>query len=181
VVFINDIDAGIGDWGSKVQYTVNRQQIFSELMHLADYPHDVHGRKVPRVPIVATANDMSKMYQPFTRLGRMTMFEWTPTPDERLTAVSGMFPELSPTDQRKLVWEFSDQNISFFSVLKAKVNDDVLWAGISATGVGKSFEYLTEYRTFISEAEIRVSLSDLISAGRGVVEAASAKNHLETP
>ena len=57
-IIINDIDAAIGDWGDLVQYTVNRQTVYSELMHLCDYPNIVQGFKTHKIPIVTTGNDL---------------------------------------------------------------------------------------------------------------------------
>lgn len=177
VVFINDIDAGIGDWGDKVQYTVNRQNVYSELMHLADFPHDVHGRKISRVPIVVTANDMTKMYGPFTRLGRMTTFEWLPTAQERAAALGGIFPDFSPADRAKLVDAFPEQNIAFFAALRARAQDDQLWQAIRGIGVRDAFAHLTEMRTF---GEVpNAGIHDLVSLGQELATSADAKNHLE--
>ncbi len=47
----DDLDVFIGDWGSNVQYTVNRQFIFGELMSMADNPYSVGGHSTSRIPI----------------------------------------------------------------------------------------------------------------------------------
>ncbi len=64
VILINDFDTACGNWGELVQYTVNRQTIFSELMHLTDYPHSVEGRTVARIPIILTGNNFTRLYSP---------------------------------------------------------------------------------------------------------------------
>src|ERR1043166_7707595 len=84
VVMINDIDTGLGNWGDMVQYTTNRQSVFGELMHLVDYPTDVEGRLTKRVPIIITGNDLSKLYEPLVRAGRMTAVDWIPTLEEKI-------------------------------------------------------------------------------------------------
>ena len=43
-VLLNDADAAIGHWGNLTQYTVNTQNVITELMHLCDYPTKVEGR-----------------------------------------------------------------------------------------------------------------------------------------
>jgi hypothetical protein len=48
----------------------------------------VEGGAVARVPIVVTANDLSTVYAPLLRDGRMDKFYWEPTHEE-LTQVRG--------------------------------------------------------------------------------------------
>lgn len=64
VVLLNDADAAIGSWGDMTQYTVNTQNLITELMHLADYPTRVEGKQVRRVPIIMTGNDFTRLYAP---------------------------------------------------------------------------------------------------------------------
>src|SRR6202165_5094557 len=44
-IVMNDVDTGLGSWEGRVQYTVNRQNVFGEVMHMADYPHSVQGTR----------------------------------------------------------------------------------------------------------------------------------------
>ncbi|MHC1599575.1 MAG: AAA family ATPase [Candidatus Methanospirareceae archaeon] len=53
-LLINDFDTGVGEWGELVQYTVNRQTVFGELMHLVDYPESVENKQTLRIPIIIT-------------------------------------------------------------------------------------------------------------------------------
>ncbi len=62
VVVLHDLDAAIGDWGPLVQTTMNRQLIFGELMQIADSPDRVAGFECTRVPIIATGNDLGRLY-----------------------------------------------------------------------------------------------------------------------
>jgi hypothetical protein len=54
-------------------YTVNTQLVSATLMNLADHPTDVQVRerwvasRLPRVPIIVTANDLSTLYAPLVR------------------------------------------------------------------------------------------------------------------
>ncbi|WP_454164309.1 AAA family ATPase [Gordonia iterans] len=113
-IVINDIDAAIGDWGSLVQYTVNRQAVMGELMHLCDRPSAVQDTPNKRVPIFVTANDFSKMYQPLVRSGRMRSFRWEPTADEMTDALLSVLPGLSRAEVNSLVDAYPCQPISFF-------------------------------------------------------------------
>jgi len=87
-LIINDIDAGLGRFRGE-QMTVNNQNVQGTLMNLCDEPQQVsvgkgwvEGTAVPRVPIVVTANDLSTIYAPLLRDGRMDKFYWEPTAEE---------------------------------------------------------------------------------------------------
>ncbi len=129
VVLMNDIDAGLGNWGELTQYTVNRQQVIAELMHLADYPTSVQNPRTRenentlRIPIIVTGNDFTKLYAPLIRTGRMKGFAWQPTVDEKVGIVSGLFPELRPEQHTELVQTFPAQPIAFFASLRSSLAD----------------------------------------------------------
>lgn len=59
-LFINDLDAGAGRFGSSTQYTVNNQMVNATLMNIADNPTNVQLPGVyktdecARVPIICT-------------------------------------------------------------------------------------------------------------------------------
>eukprot|EP00667_Euglena_gracilis_P029618 EG_transcript_39500 len=78
VLVISDIDAGLGRM-KDVQMTVNTQTATGELMALCDgvWPEGV------RVPIIVTANDLSRVYAPLLRDGRMEKWYWEPTAEEK--------------------------------------------------------------------------------------------------
>ncbi len=130
IVLINDVDTGLGSWGQMVQYTVNRQTVFGELMHLVDYPQSVEGRATKRIPIIMTGNDFTKLYEPLVRAGRMTSFEWRPTFEEKAHIVSHIFPEISLTECSNLVKAFQPEPIAFFSQLRSTLLDEDLYQEI---------------------------------------------------
>lgn len=145
-VLINDLDTGVGDWGDMVQYTVNRQTVFAELMHLVDYPRVVEGRPTMRVPIIVTGNDFTKLHQPLVRAGRMTAFEWKPDMEETVEIVSSIFPQLGRDQCRSLVSDMASkaemisgkQNpppIAFYAHLKAALFDRTLWREMQKHGL----------------------------------------------
>jgi ATP-dependent 26S proteasome regulatory subunit len=146
VLLINDVDTGLGDWGDKVQTTINTQTVYGELMHLVDYPTSVEGRTTKRIPIILTGNDFTKLYAPLVRAGRMTSFEWNPTLREKADIIAGIFPELNIQECEKLVAEFSVQPIAFFSHLRSTLMDDILWNSIRDEGITKIVSYITNGR-----------------------------------
>jgi SpoVK/Ycf46/Vps4 family AAA+-type ATPase len=144
VLFLNDFDAAVGDWGAQVQYTVNRQTVFGELMHLADFPTRVGGKEIPRVPIVLTGNNFTRLYSPLTRLGRMTLFSWSPQHDEKIRIIAEIYPQLNSDEHVQLLREFQDQPIAFFAQLRTELEDDSLWRYLEYKGAGRVFKELEE-------------------------------------
>lgn len=125
-LLLNDADAAIGSWGDMTQYTVNTQNVITELMHLADYPTVVEGRPTPRVPIIITGNDFTRLYGPLCRPGRMELFEWTPTPYERTAVVATIFPELAEADIAFLLKGNPDRPISFWSSVRSRLQRETI-------------------------------------------------------
>jgi hypothetical protein len=138
----NDIDAAIGSWGDLVQYTVNRQNIFGELMHLADFPDTVEGREIHRVPIILTGNDFSKLYAPLVRAGRMRSLPWTPDSTEKSEILHNIYPELTAAECQELVKRFADQPVAFFAYVRDVLADGVLWGAIDQIGASAAFDEL---------------------------------------
>jgi ATPase family associated with various cellular activities (AAA) len=131
IVLINDIDTVLGDWGSLVQYTVNRQVVFGQLMAFCDYPNSVSGQNnVARVPVIVTGNDPTTLYEPLLRPGRTRVFPWAPTPEDRCQVLRPMFPEISEASLVDLVTEFPERPISFWGDARAAAWESALsrWA-----------------------------------------------------
>jgi hypothetical protein len=176
VVFLNDFDAAVGDWGELVQYTVNRQTVFGELMHLADFPTQLRGRDVIRVPIVITGNDFTRLYSPLVRLGRMALFSWVPTHEERADVLHGMYPELTISERDELLKTFHDQPIAFFAQLRIELEDDLLWTYIERGGAATVFERLQE--GLVPEFSSGISLQRLLEIGQHLQDTRILENHL---
>ncbi len=132
----DDLDVFIGDWGSNVQYTVNRQFIFGELMALADNPNQVGDVKTHRIPIIITGNDFTKLYEPLTRPGRFERFTWIPQKEEIVDIATSILYFADKEVVKNLTFALIDlyENnglktvpISFFSHLKSILVDDAIW------------------------------------------------------
>jgi SpoVK/Ycf46/Vps4 family AAA+-type ATPase len=173
---INDIDAAVGEWGELVQYTVNRQNVFGELMNLADAPTMVETRSVKRVPIILTGNDFTKLYPPLVRAGRMHSFTWTPTQTERRDIVAAIFHELVPEDCDKLIRQFPDQPVAFFSHLKSQIFDEAFWRHMDRVGVHEAFCQIAAGEN--PEVSSPISVALLSAMGREMEEQGRLVNHL---
>lgn len=103
VLLINDLDTSIGNWGNMVQYTMNPQLIYAELMAISDAPSVVRNHKTKRASIIITGNDFTKLYKPLARAGRMTLFSWQPSLDEKANIISRLFSSLSVPECTKLI------------------------------------------------------------------------------
>lgn len=129
VLFINDLDTGIGHWGNDVQYTVNTQIVVGTMMSIADYPEYVGEHLTLRVPIIVTGNDFTKLYAPLTREGRMRLYTWIPTVEEKINIIRhSIFPlgTLTQVEIEDLVRRYSSFPIAFFSLLRTVLQDEAL-------------------------------------------------------
>ncbi len=121
-----------------VQYTVNRQTVFGELMHLCDYPTRVDNKTVHRVPIIITGNNFTGLYGPLVRPGRMVAMSWVPTVEERSGAIAAILPFFSAADIRYLQEKYQSQPVSFFSHVRNLMIDSDLWLTLRDVGTRKA-------------------------------------------
>jgi len=175
VLLINDIDTGLGDWGPLNQTTVNRQTVFGEIMHITDYPTHVENRSTVRVPIIVTGNDFTKLYGPLARSGRMKLFEWCPSPEERAQIVAQIFRDLSEAECNSLVREFPVQPIAFFSDLKASLFDDLLWNELRSKRIGDLVCFVRSNRLEVRQP---LRLSDVIRFGKALEQSRQLRSHV---
>lgn len=144
-IMINDLDAGAGRFDQGTQYTVNTQLVNATLMNIADNPTNVQlpgsydATPIHRVPIIVTGNDLSTLYAPLIRDGRMEKFYWEPDREDKIGIVNGIFSQdgLSPQEIEQLVDNFINQSIDFFGALRSKVYDEQVRQFIYQVGVEK--------------------------------------------
>lgn len=114
---VDDFDTTVGEWEQSTT-TVNHQQVLAQLMHLADTPTEAAGRRLRRVPVLVTGNDLSKVYPPLRRPGRMRPFPWLPNDSERQDIVAAILADvLDPTAVSDLLAKLPEAPIAFFSDL----------------------------------------------------------------
>ncbi|KAK9814001.1 hypothetical protein WJX73_008754 [Symbiochloris irregularis] len=144
-LLINDIDAGVGHFDN-TQLTVNNQMVTSTLMALADNPNTVstgnawiEDYHINRVPIIVTGNDLSRLFAPLIRDGRMTKFHWQPTRADLVGIVHQMFKDdgLSEGDVGILLDTFGQQPLDFFGALRAALYDGQILKWMKTEVVGK--------------------------------------------
>lgn len=157
IVLINDIDTILGNWGELVQYTVNRQVVYGQLMAFCDYPTSVAGHNVARVPIIVTGNDPAKLYAPLLRPGRTRVFPWVPTLEDRYQVLRPMFPDIPESEMLVALKEFPDQPVSFWGDVRAAA-----WEGALARwAVSQNQQQIVS----LIKANRRISLDDVRISG----------------
>ena len=134
VLVVSDLDAGLGRMKG-TQMTVNTQTASGELMAMCDgvFPGDV------RVPIIVTANDLSRVYAPLLRDGRMDKWYWEPDADERARMLHATLERddgaaLSMDEARALIHMFPEQSLDFFGAARARIVDGDVWRYVMAHG-----------------------------------------------
>jgi len=116
-LIVDDFDTTVGEWEQSTS-TVNHQQVLAQLMHLADSPTEAADRALKRVPVFITGNDLSKIYPPLRRPGRMRPFMWLPTEIERQEVVEQiMAPVIDRAGTAELLAQLPEAPIAFFSDL----------------------------------------------------------------
>jgi ribulose bisphosphate carboxylase small subunit len=177
VLMINDLDAGAGRFDEGTQYTVNTQLVNATLMNIADNPTDVQlpgsydSTPLHRVPIIVTGNDFSTLYAPLIRDGRMEKFYWEPNRDDKIGIVGGIFSEdgFSKQDIEKLVSEFPNQAVDFYSALRSRIYDEQIRGFIHNKGVDKVSSQVVNSNNIPSFRKPNFGLSDLIEMGHLMV------------
>lgn len=123
---IEDIDVTVGEW-EQYTGTVNHQHIVGQLMHLADQPVDPGGGYPARVPVFVTGNNLSRLYKPLRRPGRMHAVTWRPEKAEILAVVDEVIGGLATAPARaRLAEKMSDQELAFFGDVRRVIIDTAL-------------------------------------------------------
>lgn len=181
-LMINDIDAGVGRFGN-TQMTVNNQIVIGTLMNLADNPTRVSVGQdwsesdiSNRVPIIVTGNDLSTLYAPLIRDGRMDKFYWKPTREDLINIVHQMYQRdgISREEIVQIVDAFPNQALDFYGALRSRTYDRFVLKWVEEIGGAEKLgEKLLRRRkddplpTFIPPEQ---NIEDLMEAGYSLVE-----------
>ena len=153
VILIDDIDTSVASTNDDRRYTVNSQIVNGTLMSIADNPTVVGGQSTYKVPMIFTGNDLTNLYPPLRRNGRMKIFSWEPSKTTKISIIKFIFKEVVSVEDKyrfeNLILRYIDQPISFFIELKSDLYDDYLWEIINKNNVidfsqidGQLFEVL---------------------------------------
>ena len=179
VLIINDIDTVIGDWGEMVQYTVNRQVVFAQLMAFCAFPNKVSDKICRRVPIILTGNNPATMYGPLLRAGRMRLMEWKPTLDEKTEIISGIFPHIPKGKLRNTISKYSNEPISFWSDIKAFYWEEKLSEWIQAQNRQSLINNLKDEKR-IKTVPMEIDVSTLENLAQRLKESSNIRSNYYT-
>ncbi len=177
VLVIHDLDAGAGRFDAMTQYTVNTQLVNNTLMNIADNPTNVQlpgsydDTPLQRIPIIVTGNDLSTLYAPLIRDGRMEKFYWEPDRDDRIGIVGGIFAldGLSDRDIMTLVDTFAGQAIDFFGALRARIYDEQIRDFIHRVGIERVARNVVNTTTPPTFSQPEFRLDRLLEVGHAMV------------
>ncbi|WJX75012.1 hypothetical protein P8452_58594 [Trifolium repens] len=146
-LMINDIDAGLGRFGY-TQMTVNNQIVVGTLMNLCDNPTRVsvgqdwrESDVTNRIPIIVTGNDLSTIYAPLIRDGRMDKFYWQPNREDIVNIVHRMYEKdgISMDEVEKIVNTFPNQALDFYGALRSRTYDKSILKWVDDIGGAENF------------------------------------------
>ncbi len=144
ILIIDDFDTGITSIKTNAQYTVNTQILNGTLMDICDNPKHIGNNNSERIPIIITGNDFTYLYSPLIRHGRMDIFTWLPTKEEKIDIVSNFFPNLKISDIQKMINTFSEQPIAFYKQILISILEDIMWSKIEeekCLNISSSFKF----------------------------------------
>jgi hypothetical protein len=166
VLVIHDIDTILGNWGDLVQYTVNRQVVYAQLMAFCDFPQQVAGQTCRRVPIILTGNNPSILYGPLLRPGRTRLFRWRPDPVTRAKMVARIFPTVDHAAIERLVEGHCDMPTSFWASVRSHLMERHLESYVAEMGEHEVSRMLSTRRRI----RVREPLFTEVSIGRAASE-----------
>ncbi|KAL4447796.1 hypothetical protein ABPG75_005015 [Micractinium tetrahymenae] len=172
---ISDFDAGVGTFKNTFN-TVNTQNLQASLMALCDDPLAVSTgqawagvRPRTRVPIYITANDLTCLYAPLVREGRMDKFYFEPSREEMAAALRPLFdPELDAAGVEALLDAFPAQPMDFFGAIKSRMADGAVRRWLAAAAErGQSLDaaLLSDGHGSAAAVALEASLAAALSAG----------------
>lgn len=120
-LLVDDFDTTVGEWAHSTG-TVNHQQVLAQLMHLADSPTKAGDDELRRIPVFVTGNDLTKIYPPLRRPGRLRPLTWIPTDDERHQMVAAILGGVADAEGvTKILAACPAAPISFYADLRTTI------------------------------------------------------------
>jgi hypothetical protein len=155
-------------------------------MHLADSPTEASGKPLRRVPVFISGNDLSKVYPPLRRPGRMRAFPWVPTAEERRSMVAGVFVGvLREPEVARLLAAVPDAPVAFFSDLLVEIAAIVCREDVKtkAQALGALIDPRDRSREELEDRmkDARMPLDDIVTLAERLLSerAVATSSHLE--
>ncbi|MFV3130534.1 AAA family ATPase [Niveispirillum sp. KHB5.9] len=180
VIIIDDFDLSISGLSNGVDGTVNSQLFSNYLMHICDSRPSKHGR----VPIIVTGNDFSRLYGPLTRNGRMEMFEWAPTKQEKFAIWANSIKGYNiPIDViRDIIEKYHENPLSFFFSISSKyidkIIDEYIRDSIKEYGTTSLFSTSSQNVSGVIDGKLKSARSDIFLVCAEEVNSVKMKSYL---
>jgi len=116
VILLDDWDTSVAAIRSNSTYSVNSQLLEGWFQNLANDNFESD----PPLPIIVTANDLTPFREPLVRHGRLKVFRWVPSWQDKFEMASGVFPPNIDRERlKRLVYRYhrKGQPFDFFVVL----------------------------------------------------------------
>lgn len=167
-IVLEDFDLSPAGRQEKSEYTVNSQLLTGFLMNMADGVEVHRLASARRTPVFITGNDFSVLHRPLVRPGRMDVFTWNPTPEERARIIGSIIGRHVPPSEEGRLEEVikmnADLSISAFAAAVDLCRAEHLLRHVLTTGEldvdTLRHEFGDHARTPLSMAEINEALED---------------------
>lgn len=127
VIIIDDFHLSIASCDESTSKTVNSQILTDYLMSIADTTKATPGKKIP---FILVANTFEQLYSPLTRDGRMKLFKWEPSKEQKRSIIYQMYNDILiegvSTEFEEFVEDNINESLSFFGEVKNDIYTDMV-------------------------------------------------------
>ena len=170
VLVIDDFHLSIAVAKGEASYTTNADNLLSALMNIADRKEKL------KAPIILIGNDFSKVYAPLVRAGRMSVYTWEPTSEDKVEILYTLLKRYgadssscNPSNVSQLVSQFNDMYISFFE----QAIENVFYQNFSEVTA-----YFSEKKGKVSYSDLNRKVSDVTTKNKLTLDAVTREARL---
>lgn len=157
-IIIDDFHKGIVSEDDNIKRTINTDVLIGYMMNIAEHNGIVH------IPIILTANDLSKIYAPLLRTGRADIFSWEPKPEEKRDIVYNILHtfvgQKNEKEFNKFYENFANENVAFFAQLKNQWRKELLKKALHKTSIFNEAS-ITRINNFVALSEPKLTYAEL--------------------
>ena len=165
---VDDLDTGIGRY-KHTGRTINAQTVAASLMALCDAPSSQR-----RVPVLITAADVSRLYAPLLRDGRMAKLLWQPSPQEMVAIIQRLFAYSTTGDAAAVQAAFPGRGPDFYGAILSRLWDASLaeWmdrhGGPTGCGAALVAALADDGQPADTPRQPGLSVADVVAAGQAL-------------
>lgn len=166
-IVIDDFHKGIVSEDDNVKRTINTDVLIGYMMNIAEHNGIVH------IPIILTANDLTKIYAPLLRTGRADVFLWEPKAEEKrdiaYKILCAFVGEESEQEFNNFYNKFCNENIAFFAQLQNQWRKELLKEAIHKISIFNEAS-ITRINNFVALSEPKLTYAELIPIAESVIK-----------